>query len=61
MKGQNIENNVNKKNSVGCVKLIRKQEIIVLCFSARQNVPQKPRKLNKQNHKVIKLLTSEDN
>ena len=33
MKGQNIENNVNKKNSVGYVKLIRKQEIIVLRFS----------------------------
>ena len=33
MKGQNIENNVNKKNSVGYVKLIRKKEIIVLRFS----------------------------
>ena len=33
MKGQNIENNVNKKNSVAYVKLIRKQEIIVLRFS----------------------------
>ena len=29
MKGQNIEKHVNKKNSVGCVKLIRKQEIML--------------------------------
>ena len=46
--GQNIEKNVDKKNSIECVKFIRKQAII-LCFSARQNVPQKPRKLNMRN------------
>ena len=45
MKGQNIEKNVDKKNSIDCVKLIRKQEII-LYFSARRNVPQTWRKLN---------------
>ena len=46
MKGQNIEKkeHVDKKNSINCVKLIRKQEIIS-CFFARQNVPRKPRKL----------------
>ena len=35
-----------KRSQVGCVKLIRKQEII-LCHSVLQIVPQKPRKLNK--------------
>ena len=34
MKGQNIEKHVNKKNSVVCVKLIRKQEITCMLFRA---------------------------
>ena len=60
MKGQNIEKNVDKNNSIECVKLIRKQAII-LCFSAQQNVPQKPRKLNMQTELIIDLGGQKEN
>jgi len=36
----------NKKNSNGCVKLIRKQEIKIF-LAARENAQQKLRKFNK--------------
>ena len=50
MKGQNDEKYVNKKNSIGCVKLIRiNKKSLLLCFPVRKNVPQKPIKLNIQN------------
>jgi len=41
-----ILKNSNKKNSTGCVKLIRKQEIKIF-LAVQQNAQWKPRKFNK--------------
>ena len=44
MKGQNNEN-VNKKNSMGCVKLIRKQEIILFMLFRATKCPTEAKKI----------------